>query len=115
MSNGGFFSITWNASTGGDLGDAFYGSLTLSAYTGTGTYAPMKRRSDVDAVIEDGDGTTLYPFGTDGNGDGEMIVTTDDGTTATGSFSFTGDTEPMTQLGIAVEGTFDVTLTPQDE
>jgi len=113
VSNGAFFSITWNSGPDGDLGEDFYGSLTLSAYSGPGTYAPALKRTDVDAVIEDGSGTTLYPFGPDGNGDGNIIVETDDGSVATGTFSFTGDTEPQTG-GVAIEGEFTVTLMPQD-
>lgn len=113
ITSDGFLAIGWNESPGGDLGEDFYGSLTLSQFTGTGTYAPMTRMSDIDAVIEiaDGEGGSLtyYPLANEGLGDGSLEVLTFSETGATGTFMFTGD-----RVGVPdeqpIEGTFDVTF-----
>jgi len=102
----GFLGITWNATGTGDLGEDFYGSLTLSSYAGEGSYAPAQRQTDVDAVIEVAGGPgsiTYYPVG-----DGSIEVDTEDGTGATGSFSFTGYDALDQTAQVDISGTFDV-------
>lgn len=106
---GDFMAITWNSIGTGDLGSEYYGSLTLSAdYTGVGSYAPVARYSNVDAIIEDGT-TTYYPLSNGTAGDGSVEVTEASATGCKGTFSFTGDVIERTDPQ-PIEGTFDVTF-----
>jgi|GEM_PF-4134954 len=110
----GFLSIGWNASPGGDLGEDFYGSLTLSDYVGAGSYAPVQRMTSIDAIVEVAGGPgsiTYYPVGaTAPDGGGSIEVITEDGVEASGTFSFTGYDYAQPSVQAAITGTFDVTL-----
>ena len=112
----GFLIIGWNTTAGGDLGEDFYGSLTLSAYDGPDSYAPVKRMSDVDAIIGvgiDGGERTYYPLGANGTGtagDGSIEVASADDAGAKGTFSFTGTVYNDASIIHPITGTFDVTF-----
>ena len=109
----GFLAITWNSTSGGDLGEDFYGSLTLSAFDSAGTYAPVQRMSDVDAVIEVAadEGTwTFYPRSEGREPDGSIVVESVDEAGASGTFSFTGVQYDDETHEVAISGSFTVTF-----
>ena len=108
-----YFAITWNATSDGDLGEDFYGSLTLSAYAGAGSYAPVQRMTDVDAIVEvatDGGSVTYYPVGEGATTPGSIEVEAEDGATASGTFSFTGYDALNAAAEVEITGSFDVTF-----
>jgi hypothetical protein len=110
----GFLSIVWNATTGGDLGEDYYGSLTLSDYSGPGSYAPVQRMTSIDAIIEIAGGPgsiTYYPVGASApDGGGSIEVDNEDGVEASGTFAFTGYDYAQPTVQAAITGTFDVTF-----
>lgn len=111
---GSLLGIGWNESPGGDLGQNHYGSLSLFAFTGTGSYAPMTRMSDIDAVIQVPDGAggaiSYYPLANQRAGDGSVEVTSASDLGVAGTFAFTGDRSDGVPDPQPITGTFDVTF-----